>query len=605
MPELLPIPFRKTIPIDLSKQLSNFIESNHLSAFCNIPFKDIDRAHQTRKRLLKLDISFDDLQNLILYYAMVQKLAYIFEGSNSDIEFTWIETLSFKAKSMVSTSFKFEEQNILYNIGCMYSLLGVENFCKSDSKSIVQSCKLFQQAATCFQGVLSSLGEQEDRNTLESILTLMKAQAQEMFWLKAVRDGKLGNKTVARLAKQTSDYYLAASESSKKSNIMTSQWEALLAGKHYYFEAVSLYRLSLTLEGTLEGMKLLCLKDCFKLIMNIATEQANGDHDIHVFKEFIDEQIKITQREYDFFGAKQATFEVQKPEPFSLVKFVDMDHSAEGDQFLQNAIPFKMIAKAQSFNIMEKEYIAVQLVEVVQRLLDQLIVHLPQGFTNSVNLDPPIALRDYESVEKNLLEYLPNRRQELESVLKSLLQTANVSGNLQKQTECSTLLEYLQQGANVDTTNIQNFGHINKNLITNHLNISFSSDPIILQVENNIESRKMKLAELQKIEPGFFNYFISLNGNAKNENLEDEYAKFLRLTYKSYTAMIQSWTRTNELLISKLKQLSFENAFQLSVENYTVLNQYKTQQANFLKIKEQVNNGLKFYDSLESRIQSS
>ncbi|KAL6944893.1 hypothetical protein ACO0QE_002335 [Hanseniaspora vineae] len=604
MPELLPIPFRRTVPIDLYKQLTNFTESNHLSAFSHISSQDIARTHQARQRLAKLDISFDDLQNLILYHEMVRKLAYIFEGNNPGIEFTWIETLSFKAKTVVSTSFKFEEQNVLYNIGCMYSLLGVENFSKADPKCIAQSCKLFQQAATCFNRVLAELGEHEDRNTLESILSLMKAQAQEMFWLKAVRDGKLGNRTVARLARQTSVYYLTASESSKKSPVMTSQWGAFLEGKKLYFEAVSLYRLSLTFPVTAEGLKLSCMKDCFKLIMSVTAGQMDSDNDIHVFKEFINEQIKIAQREYDFSASKQATCEVPKVEPLSLVKFVDIDHSLENNDFLQNAIPFKTIAQAQSFDIREKEYISVQLLEIAKRLLDQLVVNLPQEITNSVNLDPPITLQDYESVEKSLHEYLPSRRQQLEVTLKNLLQAACVNENLQKQTQCSTLLEYLQQGADVDKTNIQNFAHINRDLITNHLNISVSSDPIILQVENEIESRKLKIAELNKIEPGFFKYFISLNRQADGENLEDEYAEYLKISYKNYTAMIQSWINTNETTIAKLKQLTFGKSFQGSVEYYAILNQYKTQRANFLKIKEQLDSGLKFYESLESRIQN-
>lgn len=85
--------------------------------------------------------------------------------------------------------------------------------------------------------------EDMDAITLACLEQLMLAQAQECFWLKAVKDGNKDS-LIARLAASVSDYYDQAAEFGTQSASITSEWLHHMNAKQHHFAAAAQYRAS-------------------------------------------------------------------------------------------------------------------------------------------------------------------------------------------------------------------------------------------------------------------------------------------------------------------------------------------------------------------------
>lgn len=80
-----------------------------------------------------------------------------------------------------------------------------------------------------------------DDDTLESLIQLMLAQAQECFWQKAVLD-RYKDASIAKLAARVSDLYGACGDWGQKSEAISSEWIHHASAKHHHFAAVAQYR---------------------------------------------------------------------------------------------------------------------------------------------------------------------------------------------------------------------------------------------------------------------------------------------------------------------------------------------------------------------------
>ena len=87
----------------------------------------------------------------------------------------------------------------------------------------------------------STIPEDMDHATLECLEQLMLAQAQECFWMKAVKDG-LKDAIVAKLAAKVSDLYSLAGDWGIKSDVISSEWIHHMTAKHHHFAAAAQYR---------------------------------------------------------------------------------------------------------------------------------------------------------------------------------------------------------------------------------------------------------------------------------------------------------------------------------------------------------------------------
>lgn len=142
---------------------------------------------------------------------------------------------------------QFELVNVLFNVGALYSYLGVaEN--RNTSDGLRKACSYFQNSAGCFahlealkSNLVVDLGPSLDEAVLSTFESLMLAQAQECFWQKAILDG-LSDSSIARLAAKVSSLYFTTLDVGSTASIMPSEWIVHVSAKGLHFEGAAQWR---------------------------------------------------------------------------------------------------------------------------------------------------------------------------------------------------------------------------------------------------------------------------------------------------------------------------------------------------------------------------
>lgn len=143
---------------------------------------------------------------------------------------------------------RFELANILFNLAVLYCQLAVASN-RGNSDGLKAACNYFCQSAGVIAHIKNDVipdmrgtpPEDMDQMTLECLEYLLLAQAQECFWMKAVKDN-LKDATIAKLAAKVSDLYLEASDYGMKSDTISSEWIHHMSAKHHHFAAAAQYR---------------------------------------------------------------------------------------------------------------------------------------------------------------------------------------------------------------------------------------------------------------------------------------------------------------------------------------------------------------------------
>lgn len=142
----------------------------------------------------------------------------------------------------------YEKLCVLFNIGACCSEIAASAQLDQE-EGLKTAAKLYQQAAGCFSFIRdNSLSATRSDCTLDFypdalslLISIMLAQAQEIFYIKSV-DNKFKDGTIAKLAKQTSDYYADAMKAVQVESMSSQKsWLATLAGKQALFHALSEY----------------------------------------------------------------------------------------------------------------------------------------------------------------------------------------------------------------------------------------------------------------------------------------------------------------------------------------------------------------------------
>lgn len=199
---------------------------------------------------------------------------------------------------------------MLYNLASLYSQLAA-SLNRSTSEGLKSACNYFCQAA----GVISHIKtevipelrtlppEDMDTMTLESLQQLLLAQAQECFWLKAVKDG-LKDGLIAKLAAKVSDLYDQAAEFGTKSDTISTEWIHHMAAKHHHFASAAQYRASREcLEKQNYGEEVARLRDSL-ICVNEALKEARFINktviaDLNGLKSRVSEDLKRAEKDND------------------------------------------------------------------------------------------------------------------------------------------------------------------------------------------------------------------------------------------------------------------------------------------------------------------
>ena len=304
------LPFRRTHTVNLSSAIKQYISSKyeqHPEMFAD-DLRVIDALRADAIHVQEPHVS--GIKRLQTYAAQLRWIGGKFP-IDIGVEFPWYPALGFHVKTPVmQNNLRFELANILYNLAALYSQLAFSTN-KTTQDGLKSAANLSQQAAGTLSflrteilpDVVSTLPEDMDNMTLESLEKLMLAQGQEYFWQKAVKDGMLDG-TIARLAARVCDLYSEASNCAVESDTISTEWIHHMAAKHHHFAAAAQYRQSLDCLGKRKyGEEVARLKDSLACV-NEALKESKWINrtvlgDLNGLKNKVTEDLKRAEKDND------------------------------------------------------------------------------------------------------------------------------------------------------------------------------------------------------------------------------------------------------------------------------------------------------------------
>lgn len=294
-PNILAIPQKRTpsISTPLNTAIRNYIAHNYTDTHPDAFSSDIRDFARLRDQISRPDVHITSIEPILRYHAQLVFFSTKFPA-NINLSFPW--SLSFPpslpswtttisgameatksaeagpasgiayatSDTVAHPDLAFERANLLFSLAALYSALGCAES-RSENESIKRATAWFQNAAGALQYILDNLVEPTRHLTppsadlsprmLSCVRDLMLAQAQECFWQKAVMD-RMKDATIAKLAEKVADFYASslqavsevASDSSKADPADTAKltlpsgWENHITVKRWHFAAAAQYR---------------------------------------------------------------------------------------------------------------------------------------------------------------------------------------------------------------------------------------------------------------------------------------------------------------------------------------------------------------------------
>lgn len=307
---LLQLPFRRTHTVSLSNAIKQYISTKY-DQHPDMFKQDLETIDHLRHAAVHaLEPHTSGVRKLQCYAAQLVWMGGKFPV-DIGLDFVWYPALGYNTQRPISQdNLRFELANILFNLAAMYSQLAIASNRNSD-EGLKTACNYFCLSA----GVISHLKtavvpdmrtappEDMDANTLESLELLMLAQAQEVFWQKACRDG-LKDATIAKLAAKISDFYSEGGDWAIKSDAVSSEWIHHMNAKHHHFAAAAQYRAACdALEKRKYGEEVARLKDSLNCA-NEALKEARYvgkrvQDDLNGLKNKVQDDLKRAEKDND------------------------------------------------------------------------------------------------------------------------------------------------------------------------------------------------------------------------------------------------------------------------------------------------------------------
>lgn len=249
---LLQIPFRICDTIPLYDVLSEIIRKDYfqpVSSFEN----DLKNAQRLQNDIAVLsrekDIDIERFeQTLYQYYHLLSDLSNKF--MDNSVSFEWYGTLRYQPKHCSFSSWKQEQLQLIYEMGCLKSYHALNGNAYTD-EGLKLACQSLKVGAGYFD-VLLKMDPQIraelpdfDEDTLQCLKGMLIAQAQELVWLKAAMGNTVKDHIIARLSIKVSELYDKAAFYASESDSITLDWINHFKVKKFHFEAAAHYRMSM------------------------------------------------------------------------------------------------------------------------------------------------------------------------------------------------------------------------------------------------------------------------------------------------------------------------------------------------------------------------
>ncbi|KAH3902391.1 uncharacterized protein SCODWIG_03628 [Saccharomycodes ludwigii] len=639
MPDLLCIPFRKPLPLDLVQILSTIIDQSFYQS--SSMFKnDLIQINDTRSKISQLNVSEQDLGILQKYSSIILRLIDYFP-ENPNLTFEWTEFLNPKPITYKSTSFSFEFENVLYNIACMYSSLGVQVFQKTNSESLKKCCHFFQLSAGFFENCTTNDSVDDDKETIQGLVYIMLAQAQEMVWLKSVIDGKLKDLTVAKLAFQVSRYYLSSLNFINRSStkIIQRDWQVNLKSKMNYFEAIAYYRYALYLEHDLSsstnyGLKIKCLRHCQALTETI---KLPDQLEVENFVTIVNKVLKTFERDNDLIYLQNIpdALDSNLIIPMSMVKPINnISGITKSNHILQDLLPVSVLETATAFKKREREYVENSLINVIEQLSKLLNDRYDTSTLHSdipVNFKEPLPKRTFFKIKDILQSTFPISRKEVDNILKEVSQMSDDIVDLTENKyrsrygpkvwnlipfkelnpkifeNLANFKKYNEQAELVDRITLETFEVIDQNLLCNPLLLPESTHPLFVEMNQIISERRLKMKEIllkfekHSILPEILALYKKKHNLNGIENVYSDYLNFYNLDFR----YVSNQKKINDHLIEKIDANAIvvddnEENSRIQDPRNIFIEDYKHSYELFKQVELKIERGLKFYDDLRN-----
>ncbi|RSH85698.1 pH-response regulator protein palA/rim20 [Saitozyma podzolica] len=269
MSNFLPIPTKRADPLpNLPSQLLSYITTHFRDTHPEAFRKDVDALVQLRKEFVepKSDAHPAIVQGLLRYHAQLAFLATKFP-SNVAVQFSYHlpfpAPFSLAPDATVSLpSLTFERAAVLYNIAALYGTMAAQER-RAEAEGIKRALGFLSSAAGVLDHLVKvvlpqlltdlSSSTAAGYDMTESFLTAMRdfmlAEAQECYWQQAVLQGTYKNGVIAKLSMKVSEYYKSALTAANGTNtpsagFFPANWIAHITIKQHHFEAAAQYRLS-------------------------------------------------------------------------------------------------------------------------------------------------------------------------------------------------------------------------------------------------------------------------------------------------------------------------------------------------------------------------
>ncbi|AET40614.1 Rim20p Ecym_6232 [Eremothecium cymbalariae DBVPG len=623
MSQLIGIPLKKTLQIDLYRQLGDVIDSTFYQV-SSIFADDLAKVNKMREVLLTSEVSEKNLEKLKKYCNYV--FCLIAKFPDKQIEFTWFESLGHKSFGKSSSLFKFELLNVVYNIGAMYSLLALD-YNDGSQEGLKKSCKCFQESAGCFQYILDSLdnelGVLLEEKSLTSLLYLSLAEAQEQFWFKAVQD-KLKNSLIAMLAMQVSIFYEESYQYAKTSPIIKTDMVRQIRDKYYYFCSVAYYRNALYFNEKEEyGNAIRSLKEAQQNI----SSAGQSPYCLTLQKE-LNDMVRISERDNDLIYLQVVPDSCPVIKPAVMVKALIIDELSSYEKswgIFKNLLPIDVTEGAAAFNIRQDKYVENYIKDPLMMLnkflndklpeneLPSEIKHLTEEDWNvySKSLSDMAELSKLVEQKVQEVEGLLQQEQNNETEMRNLYGT--MQWNLSRSKELnatfknriSKIKEYITQGREITNETTKLLNMIDKKIVTTEIKLPESDDPIVRKVGkvtkerydyiHNIEQKSLTNRILPKL--------VTHYKNTGSLDFEDIFHEHLKL-FQQDLLNVQSEKQRNEELIQELSTKKNDETSTTNISNprHIYIQELKYSMHLLDEVKGNIEEGFKFYGDLNDSI---
>ncbi|GAU94831.1 hypothetical protein RvY_06541 [Ramazzottius varieornatus] len=311
------IPTKPTVETVLAKPLANAISSIYTGENSQDVTSSLEELDKLRKNAVcrVLDRHESSLETLYKYYDQLHSLEMKIPSAEHQIPFKWKDAfdkggLFVGRMSLTQASLAYEKICVMFNIGAMLSQIGANQNLEFDD-SLKLSTKYFQQSAGVFtyvkDHVLAAIQSEPTLDlfpdTLNALITLMTAQAQEVLFMKAAKD-KMKDAVIAKVAAQTEDYYADAMKMMQRETIRScfeKDWLSIVACKQAGYHAISEYYQALVHKANKEvGEELARLKHAAELMQQARKRYDTPSFPFKYAETIIQRDVNAATKDNDF-----------------------------------------------------------------------------------------------------------------------------------------------------------------------------------------------------------------------------------------------------------------------------------------------------------------